>query len=224
MSNPDPADKAEGLLKRIEALLSRAPAGDDDDLSAGKAVPYDRFFKVNQRAKAAEDALSAMRAEVQGIRDDHSKAWNDFKTQTAVEVTAVATRYQEDLQLVQAGMDDLGRETLRAHHRRLPEAERAKAPAAWWGGQLEALAAHRADPEKVPAPTLPPALAVYLPPAPSAPSAEPAPAPSAAAGPNVITPQRLSPDGGVLKGKATGTAAIEQAQSIGDLLKAVAAL
>ena len=65
----------------------------------------------------------------------------------------MAQRHAEDIKLVEHGIkDDLGRSALRQAWESQPKDARGKSPADWWGQQVAALEAHRADPEAAPAP------------------------------------------------------------------------
>jgi len=156
--------------------MGRIPKADppsEDHGAPPSTVPYTRFFEANQRAKAAEEALAAMKAEVTGYRTETATAFESLKADTAKSVSALQSRHLEELALVEAGIDVAGRDALRAHWGRVPEADRGESPAAWWLTQVEATKAAAADPAKA-APDLPRALAAYLPavtPAPAAPAA-----------------------------------------------------
>ena len=172
-------DKSAGLLSQIEALLSRVkePAAVADD---GKGpVAYSRFFEANQNLKAAREGLTALQSEVAELKTSHAARLKEIQEEAGKSVSAVHNRYQENDALRGLGLDADGADEVRRQYGKLPEAGRPESPVAFWQSNLEAVAAHRADPEKVAAPQLPKTLTPYVP-QPDAP-AEPS-APSSAGG------------------------------------------
>ncbi len=212
-----PDDAGDGLLKKIEALLSRIPKAADDEPAAGKTVSYDRFFHANQRAKAAEEGLAALQAEVKAFRESQAGELKKVKDAGASDVAQLALRHHEDLALVDMGFDADGRSALRAAWDRQPEATRPKTPSEMWKGHLAALEAHRKDPEKAAAPEVPKTLAAYLPAAKEDVGAEPAAKPATRVG-----GVRLGVDRDVVKGeKKPKVEKIGQAKSWAELEAAV---
>ncbi|RME29391.1 MAG: hypothetical protein D6798_00165 [Deltaproteobacteria bacterium] len=123
------------LLRKIEATLGRARESDDlddDGAGRGRSVPYDRFFRANERRKDAEKGLAALRAEVEKLREAHAAELEKIKASAAEEVARISAQYQVDLELTEAGLDRFGRKALRMAWEELPEAARGDSPLAWW--------------------------------------------------------------------------------------------
>lgn len=156
------ASDADGLMARLGELLDKFQGAGNDDDGDGKTVPYARFAQVNARAKAATEALAAMKAEVAALQEGHEAAVKALKEETSTQVAALAQRQTEDMALYDAGLDADGRIALRAAWERQPKAERGKSPVEWWTAQVGAYSEHSADPEK-PSPKIPKTLAAYLP-------------------------------------------------------------
>lgn len=154
------SDSADGLLQRLEALLGRIPAVQDE---GGKGpVAYERFFEVNQSRKAAVEGLEALRAEVATLKQSHAAELEALKVEAAKGVASLQARHGRDLELRDLGLDGDGRAEVTRQWERLPEQGRPESPAAMWSGLIEAHQAHLADPEKE-APQVPRTLSAYLP-------------------------------------------------------------
>ena len=222
MGDEKPADAA-GILAKLEAILGRVkpPVDDDEEPTSGK-VPYARFFEANQRAKAAHEALLALKPEVESLRNAQSAAIEAHKSTLAAEVAKMGARNQEDLALRDLGFDGDGRDAVRTAWSRLPETARGKSVPEWWQGQVEAVKAHRADPEKAAKPALPKTLEPYLPVVELA-GAEQRQQTNTSPKVVVAPPPRLDTNRGARPATNGGgqVAAIEQAGSWADLMKAV---
>ena len=223
----------DGFIAKLGRILERQPKGgdlDDDDGGRGRSVDYARFFKANQRRKAAEEALQTMQAEVEALRLGATAEVERIKAAAADQAVKLQGRHQIDLGLVDAGFDADGRDALRAYWSRVPEADRGGSPLEWWGGQVEAVKAHRADPQGD-APRLPRTLAPYLPPEPVAeatPAAAPSNAPTARPGRSPITVAGINAgafrvDQNVVARADTNTQldAVKNAGSMGEFLAAI---
>jgi hypothetical protein len=173
----DPDTLAQRIARALESATSRRGDADDlDDYDAprGGRVPYDRFAAKAREARDLRAELEAIRAQVADLQTGYASQLEAIQTTTAEEVKTMAQRHAEDLRLVEHGIkDDLGRAALRQAWEAQPRDGRGKSPADWWGQQVQALEAHRADPEAAPAVEVPRVLQGYLPPAPA-----PAPAPA----------------------------------------------
>lgn len=158
-----------GALSRIEALLARlggkSDDGDEDDEPrAGGKVPYEKFFKVNQQKKAAEEAAKAAKNEVEALRAAAAAELKQVREASAAQVARLAAESEENLGLVaEHGFDRAGVRTVRDAYGRLSEDARKESLGDWWKKQVEAHKAHLADPEKAPAPSIERPLTVYLP-------------------------------------------------------------
>lgn len=163
----DPTPPTPSALDTIAAKLDRlltgtSPAsGDDDDTPAGRAVPYDRFQRVNARRTEAERGLAALAEEIKAARAGHADEMKKAREGWALEVTRLQSRHAEDLGL--ADLDDIGRSTVRTAWAAQPEATRPKSALEWWRAVKAAHAAHHADPEKAPAPEVHATVAALLP-------------------------------------------------------------
>ena len=197
------------LLAQIQKALGRAKSEDDGGGDNKGAVPYERFFKVNQRALAAEQALEALGGKVEDMEKAHASKLDELKQTAASEVAQLGQRHQEDLGLVDLGFDADGRAALRAAYQRLPEAQRPKTVVDYWKGQMEAHQAHAKDPDKAEAPSIPRTLTPYLPN-----SGQQQRSPGSAEGgrstgrqvPGIVVGQRLGVDRGVVPGGGTSPA------------------
>ncbi len=176
MADDDKPTGLEALAAKVDTLLKRVPApepaaGDMDDFRPGSAEWRIRqLLKVNQ----------TLREELAGLAPAAQQAVEErvatVQQEAAAAVTAVQQRSHVDVALVQAGLnDEHGREALRTYWMGLPKEGRGKDPAAWWGQQVEAMAAHLADPEKVEAPAVPRTLLGYIPEAEAADKPKPKP-------------------------------------------------
>lgn len=221
------ADETEvkSLLTQIQQALSRAKTDDADDGGGGGkgSVPYERFFKVNQRAQAAEQALNALQAQVGDLEKGYQAALDEFKKAAAAEVAQLGQRHQEDLALVDLGVDADGRSALRAAYQRLPEDKRPKSVVDYWKGQMEAYQAHAKDPEKVEAPAIPRTLTPYLPkPEQQQRSQGGGGRPGQGHVPGIVVGQRLGVDRGVVPGGGPSAAeAAASAESWAELEKSL---
>jgi len=157
---PDDATALRDLLAR--ALGRAREEDDDDDPRAGRAVPYDRFVKANERRKQAEASLGDLQSRIDKLETGYADRLKAIQTEAAGHVGAIAQRHAEDLQLVQLGVDDAGRAEMRRVLSLVPEGERPKSAVDWWTAQVEAHKAHVADKAK-PAPQIPRTLQPYLP-------------------------------------------------------------
>jgi len=217
----------DGFLAKFTQLLDRTPKGDDlDDEGggSGQTVPYRQFFKANQRRKAAEEALQAMRGEFDTLRTNAAAEVDRIKAAAADQATQLQGRHQIDLGLVDAGLDGPGRTALRAHRNSLPEDARGDSALAWWQSQVEAVKAHRADPKAAEAPALPRTLSPYLP----EPSKAPPPKTEGNQGTGgVVVPGfaagAFRVDQNIVRKEGTNTQldAVQSAGTMGDFLKAV---
>lgn len=170
---PDPVT-IEQIKAQIDILLDRIPEEPDPGGDDAEKMPKYRFRQVNEKLKAARDAIKAFEAGLTDVESRHASELENLRTeltgQFEQEKTQIQTTWQENLALTQAGFDDTGIRTLRNEWQALPEDKRGESPIAWWEQQTEAHKAHLADKEK-PAPKLGRALAVYLPtPEPEAPA------------------------------------------------------
>lgn len=195
-----PDDPAAGLLARFEALLNRIPkASEDDEDGHEKPVPYSRFKAERLRAKAAEEAAAAMRAEVDGLKKSYQDELKAIQTAAAADVGRMAQRAAEDLALDKLNLDEDGRAELRRVYDRMPPEGRPKTAVDLWRGVLDGVKAHRADP-KAAAPEVPRTLAGYLPAPEAEQPAKPEPKPG-------MQPRRgVSPDRTVVTGPRTTAA------------------
>ncbi len=154
----------------MEAALARlTKAAPDQDAQgeplAGKPIPYERWFKVDQRRAAAEEALAALQVDVKAYQAAQTAALAAERAKMAAEVAALQTKHGEDLAFARRGVDDLGRTVIRTGWEATPADKRgtAKTAAEWWEGQVAAWEAHVKEPDKAPAPELHPTLAALLP-------------------------------------------------------------
>lgn len=161
----DEPTMTDGLMARLEQMLTRTPTpgSDDDDARPGKPVPYERFFAVNQRMKAAEEGLSAAKTQVQGIEAGYKAKEAALKAEFGTQIAGMETRHREDLAFTSAGIDSLGRASIRNAWQAIPEANRPKTSHDYWTGIVAAQKAHAEDPEKNTAPELHPTLIRLLP-------------------------------------------------------------
>lgn len=178
------SDKTESELgRKIDALLARiTSSGSDDgeDEGTGKGnVPYHRYFEVNQKRKAAEAALADLRSQHEAFVAESNAKTEALRTEAADQVKALALQHQDDLGLVEAGFKDpIGRKVVRELISQLPKEERPKTSAEYVKSILDARSAHLADPEKVAAPNISPALVGYLPAPDATPQKGPTPKPA----------------------------------------------
>jgi len=179
----DPDSLAERITRSITSAMSRRSGdeGDDYEYQGRGRVPYDRFRQQVDARKSLEAELTELRAQVEQLQTGYQSQLDQIKAETAEQMKTVAQRHQEDIRLVEHGIkDDLGRAALRQAWESQPKDARGKSPAEWWGQQVEALEAHRANPEEAPAVEVPRVLQGYLPSTPA-----PAPAPSRGGPPRV---------------------------------------
>ena len=167
MADDEKVGGAEAIAKAVAdalARLERSRGPDDDEQTNGQAVPYHKFARANDRAKAAEEALAALGSQVQEYQTSIEARQTAQQEALAQKVGSLQARHVDDLALVDLGFTDpQGRDALRAFWGGLEEGARGDTPAAYWAAQVEAHKAHAADPEKVEAPTVPRTLAGYLP-------------------------------------------------------------
>lgn len=154
-------------MAKVDAILGRLPRGSDgggegEQEGAGKPVPYHRFQEVNTKARAATEALTGFRTEIDGLKAAHAAEVAAIKKQLGEHATAQELRRQEDVAFARTGLDDVGIDTIRNTWRREPEATRGPSASKWWEGQVAIAREHAADPKK-PAPALHPTVAVLLP-------------------------------------------------------------
>jgi len=184
MSDTDPDALAARLARALSSVTSRASDddyADDYDAPRSGRVPYDRFAAKAREVKALRDELAGMAAQLEQVQTGYRSQLDEIKAATADQLKTVAQRHAEDIKLVEHGIkDDLGRSALRQAWESQPKDARGKSPADWWGQQVAALEAHRADPEAAPAVEVPRVLTGYLPAAPA-----PAPAPARGGAPRV---------------------------------------
>jgi len=185
MTDTDPDALAARLARALSSVTSRTGAddydADDYDAPRSGRVPYDRFAAKAREVKALRDELAGMAAQLEQVQTGYRSQLDEIKAQTADQLKTVAQRHAEDIRLVEHGIkDDLGRSALRQAWESQPKDARGKSPADWWGQQVAALEAHRADPEAAPAVEVPRVLTGYLPAAPA-----PAPAPARGGPPRV---------------------------------------
>tara|TARA_R110000796_G_scaffold84070_1_gene183532 strand:- start:13 stop:672 length:660 start_codon:yes stop_codon:yes gene_type:complete len=189
------SDETDGFLAKIKALLESAP---DVGPPAGheQSVSFDRFHKVNETMKATRSGLESLTAEFTAYKATHAAALVKVQEDAGKSVTAVHNRYAENDTLRGMGLDADGANELRSQYGKLSDTDRPASPVEFWKSSLEAVAAHRADPEQVAAPALPKTLTPYLP-APPAPE----PAPESASGRRGgVVIRRSNVDAGVQRG------------------------
>lgn len=179
----DPDTLADRIARSLSSAMGRGrdDDGDDYDQPRGGRVPYDRFAAKAREAKQLREEMAALAAQVDDLRNGYASQLDAIKASTAEELKTVAQRHAEDLRLTEHGIkDDLGRSALRQAWEAQPQGARGKSPSDWWGQQVAAINAHRADPETAPAVEVPRVLSGYLPAAPA-----PAPAPARGGPPRV---------------------------------------
>jgi hypothetical protein len=185
MSEENPDTIAERVSRAVSSALSRHSDADDvDDYGSSRGrVPYDRFKSAIDQRNQAREELAELGRQLHTLQTAYKTQLDGLKTHAATEVAALASRHQEDLSLVDAGIrDDLGRVAVRQAWEAQPEDARGKSPAMWWKQTLEAHAAHVANPEEAPKVDIPRILLGYMP---DAPAAAPAPAPTSRQPPRV---------------------------------------
>lgn len=171
----------EAMSKSIaEQLMSafrrrEAPSFDDDDPRAGKRVPYERFFSVNEenkRLKALLDEIPAKlealeggyRSKVDEMTAAHEQATRELQEQMGRNLTEVQGRMQQKVELVRLGLDDeFGIDALNSAYQRLPDDNRPETVVDYYQGLIEARQAHAADPDAHEAPSIPKTLQGYMP-------------------------------------------------------------
>ena len=161
----------DGLSRSILAGLTKHLRGsndddydDPDDYGSGK-IPRHRLQREIDKRRAAEAALQELAGKVDQLEQGYRSQVDQMQATTAEQVSTIGKRHAEDLALVDAGITDvLGRSAVRTAWEKLPTAARGKSAADWWRGSVQALEAHRADPESHPAaPEIPRTLAGYVP-------------------------------------------------------------
>ena len=161
----------DGLSRSILAGLTKHLRGskeddydDPDDYGNGK-IPRHRLQREIDKRRAAEAALQELAGKVDQLEQGYRSQVEQMQTATADQVSTIGKRHAEDLALVDAGITDvLGRQAVRTAWEKLPKDARGKSAADWWRGSVQALEAHRADPESHPAaPEIPRTLAGYVP-------------------------------------------------------------
>lgn len=183
MTEENPDTLAERVSRAVSSALSRHSDTDDgDDYGSSRGrVPYDRFRSAIEQRNQAREELAELSRQVETLQEAYENQLDGLRTTTASEVAALASRHQEDLLLVDAGIrDDLGRGAVRQAWEAQPEEARGKSAAEWWKKTLEAHAAHVANPDEAPKVDIPRILLGYMPQAPA-----PAPAPAARQPPRV---------------------------------------
>ncbi len=166
----DPNTLAERVSRAVASALSRNTGSDYDDEPSGRSVPYDRFRSVVEQRNQVREELTELGRQLETLQEAYDNQLDKLKADTAAQVAGLAQQHQEDLLLNEAGIrDSLGRSAVRQAWEAQPEAARGKSPAQWWQQQLEAMNAHRANPDEVPAVEIPRILQGYLPEAPAAP-------------------------------------------------------
>lgn len=154
-------------MAKVDAILGRLSresdgGGEGEQEGAGKPVPYHRFQEVNTKARAATEALTGFRTEIDGLKAAHAAEVAAIKKQLADYATSAEMRRVEDVGLTRSGLDEVGIQTMRSAWEREPKATRGESPVKWWEGQVAIAKEHAADPKK-PAPALHPTVAVLLP-------------------------------------------------------------
>lgn len=128
-----------------------------------RSIPYERFAQVVRERNDLRDRFGAVETQVQELQTGYASQLDALKAQAAEEVKRIASSHQQDLSLVEHGIrDPLGRQVVRQAWEQAPKDLRGKSPAEWWGQQIKALEAHRADPDSAPAPEIPRALLGYV--------------------------------------------------------------
>jgi hypothetical protein len=213
MSEETPGD---GLIAKIEAMLTRV--GKPQESSHQGPVPYQRFFDANQNLKAAREGLTALTAEVAELKTTHATALQLAQEEAGKAVTKLHSHYAQNDALRDMGLDADGADELRKQWKKLPDATRPESPVDFWQTSLEAVAAHRADPETAAAPVLPRTLTAYLPaPAPVATAEPAAPAAGGGRGKGGGVVLRHNVDQGVVRGeRKTKTQKVATAVANGD--------
>ena len=170
----DPNTLAERVQRAVASALSRNQGNDYDDKPSGRSVPYDRFRSVVEQRNQTREEIAELGRQLETLQEAYENQLDKLKTDTASQVAGLAQQHQEDLLLNEAGIrDSLGRSAVRQAWEAQPEAARGKSPAQWWQKQLEALGAHRANPDEAPAVEIPRILQGYVPEAPQAPKSTP---------------------------------------------------
>lgn len=150
-----------------------------DDIAHEEArgtVPYSRLAQVISERNALRSQIGEFESQVAQLQQGYASQLDALKAQAAEQVKTIAANHQQDLSLVEHGIrDPLGRQVVRQAWEQAPRDARGKSPAEWWGQQVKALEAHRADPDSAPAPEIPRALLGYVTPT-DAPAVTSAPA------------------------------------------------
>ena len=163
--------------------------------------------------KATRSGLEALAAEFTAYKAEHAAALVKVQEDAGKSVTAVHNRHAENDTLRGMGLDADGANELRTQYWKLSDTDRPASPVEFWKSSLEAVAAHRADPEKVAAPALPKNLTPYLP---EQPAPEPAAEPASGRRGGVVL-RRSNVDAGVQRGPSPPRAQrMEAAAAAGD--------
>jgi hypothetical protein len=154
----DPNTLAERVSRAVASALSRNTGADYDDEPGGRAVPYDRFRSVVEQRNQVREELTELGRQLETLQEAYDNQLDKLKSDTAAQVAGLAQQHQED-----GIRDSLGRSAVRQAWEAQPEAARGKSPAQWWQQQLEAMNAHRTNPDEAPAVEIPRILQGYLP-------------------------------------------------------------
>ena len=156
----------EQVMAKLDSLataLGKNSAGSEGEPAAGKPIPYERFYKVNERAKAAEAGLAAMREEITRLGTAHTAEMTKLKEATATGLADQRSRHAEDLTFARAGFDDGDITSVRAQWKAQPEEGRAESAGAYWESIVASARAHHEDPDKHEAPAIHRTLAPLIP-------------------------------------------------------------
>ncbi len=153
----------EQVLAKLTSLTETLGRNSQDEPAAGKPIPYERFFQVNERAKAAEAGLAAMHEEIAGLGAAHQASLDTLKADTATTVGALQSRHAEDLTFARHGFDDGDIASIRTQWKAQPEEGRPETAGEYWESVVASARAHHADPENTEAPKIHRTLEVLLP-------------------------------------------------------------
>ena len=98
----DPTPKSpdfDGFLDKLRRIVDRTPKGgdlDDDDGAEGnsRTIPYAKFYRTNQRMKAAEAALQAMQADFGDLRTGAAAEIDRIKAAAADQAAQLQGRHR----------------------------------------------------------------------------------------------------------------------------------
>ena len=165
MSDIDEAGLVARITKQVTAALRGRGSGESAESGdrEGQAVPYYRFAKTLDRAKAAEAALEEVQAGVVELQTGYASQLKSIQETAAADVARIGGQHAEDIGLIDSGMTDkAGRSTLRRVWEDLPKEGRGETPGDYWKSVMEQQAAHTADPKKNDPPAVARPLTSYL--------------------------------------------------------------